>query len=378
MEINVHTIGRDSIGIQLFDHVYAYFQFLDRDNNYKTNSKIHIGPVRPIVPNSINILFASMLNNTIDDIDNYDLILLDNADEPLEVSTDIMYDLVNKHNHVYLVANAILSNGHYLCDRIIPTLVDGNNFCDYQSRPFYPQYYLDKTTDNRKNLIYINGTNRAHRWHMIDLLTQQVPELPIKNSLSEDMIIAELNDCFYESVEDSQFRDWVNNYYPISRNMPFSLYYDNSVSCGIDFKFGKVPPGYFTLDEYFEYKCVIYPEASWINHELCVTEKILKCFYANALPFPIAGAGVNFLYNQIGFYTAWNLLPADLQRYDQVLDHRDRYNLVCQSIKYLHNNPEVFATAQCKEYIKSNYLNGRTYKFALPGVTKFLEIVKKL
>jgi hypothetical protein len=375
MHLNIHIKGKTTIAVQMFDHLYAYSQQLNRHNNFTSEFEITFTEQKNIVPGAVNILLQYMPDSPITDLEDYDLVLLDNADEPLEVSTEIMRDLLQAYSHVYLIANTILDYQHPLYDRVIPTLYDGHNCNDYYRRPFYPQYYYNlNQTRREKNLVFVNGHNRAHRHHMMSLLMQHVPGLAIRSNITAD--ISETLDCFYESAEDSQFRDWVNDQYPVIRNQ-HSTYYDDSVVCGIDQKFGSIAPGYFPIDEYFEYKCIIFPETSWINHQLCLTEKILKCFFAGALPFPISGAGIHSMYKDLGFYTAWNLLPAELQIFDQMTDHQERYMLTCRAIKYLHNNPLMFQSEKFKQYIDHNRLHMYTHRFSLHGIKTFIKILEK-
>jgi hypothetical protein len=379
MHLNIHIKGKPTIAVQLFDHLYAYSQQLNQHKNFTSEFKITLTEKKNIVLGAVNILVQYMPNSPVTDLEEYDLVLLDNADEPLEVSTEIMYDLLHKlhtYPQVYLLANAVLSSDHPLHLQVIPTISDGGNFRDYHARPFYPQYYTDtSSTNNRKNLIYINGQNRANRHHMLSLLAQQIPDLEIKSNITPG-IISELNDCFYESSEDSQFREWVNTHYSITRNQKLT-YYDNSIMCGIDQKFGSIAPGYFAMKEYFDYCAVIFPDTAWINNELCITEKSLKCFYAKSLPWPVSGAGVNQLYNQMGFYTVWNLLPDKLQQYDNEKNHQTRYIQIAIAVKYVHDNPELLKSKLFDQYVDSNYIKLHTYKFALPGVKKLLKILEK-
>ena len=134
-------------------------------------------------------------------------------------------------------------------------------------------------------------------------------------------------------------------------------YYDLCPTIGIDGKFGKIAPGYFIMPEYFEYACVIFPESTWQNNELAITEKALKCFYTGSLPFPIGGANVNQLYNDIGFYTAWNLLPDNLKQFDQITDHVTRYQQAVVAVDWLNSNYAVFKSDQARSLINQNQYN---------------------
>ena len=115
--------------------------------------------------------------------------------------------------------------------------------------------------------------------------------------------------------------------------------------------------GYFVLPEYFEYRCVVFPESSWLNSEANLTEKTLKCFYAGAMPFPIGGANANQLINQIGYYTAWNLLPDNLKKFDSIKDHRKRYQGAINALKWLADHSEVFDSINSQQMLQENRIN---------------------
>jgi len=378
MNINVHLLnGIDSVGAQIFDHLYAYEQSIN--SNYTSNLQISFSNTKNLKKNAINILFAQLPRKKIEDASNYDLILLDNGDEPLIVSNQIVYETLVNNNHSYLIANSMLHSSHPLANRIIPTFNDCLLVHNYFHQPKYPQYYCQPTIQNRKNLFIINGACRAHRWHFISEILKCVPELEVKSTLTSKGVIHETKDCFFESPEDTNFKEWVNTNYPISRNSNASnSYYQKSIICGIDNKLGKIPPGYFMLDEYYNHNCIIFPETSWLNHELAITEKSIKCFLAKTFPLPLGGAFINQLYNTLGFYTAWNLLPPELQEYDSILDHNIRSKHIGLATKYLFDNPAVFETDQAKHYLDLNQVNMLLYKFNLPGAKHFLDILKKL
>ena len=182
-----------------------------------------------------------------------------------------------------------------------------------------------------------------------------IPELVDQSGYNCD--IQEVPDSQWETNEDEAYKIYVNNLYQqrkIHTQENWNQYYNNSIIVGVGHKFGSIPPGYFHLPLYYENSCVVFPETSWQNNELCITEKSLKCFYAQSLPFPISGANVNQLYNQVGFYTAWNLLPDELKVFDSVADHEVRQRGSINAIRWLHNNPEVFNSLKFIEYTRQN------------------------
>jgi hypothetical protein len=149
------------------------------------------------------------------------------------------------------------------------------------------------------------------------------------------------------------------------------------VKLGIDQKFGTIPVGFFHLPLYFENYCVVFPETTWQNNELCITEKAIKCFYSECLPLPVGGSKVNQLYNKIGFYTAWNLLPVELQEFDNTVDHKLRYLQLSHAVKWLSDNPLVFVSDQYKEMVQQNKINFLTCDCGHLTVTDFNNIITR-
>ena len=346
----------------LFDIYYAYKQYQNRNNSYQPDLDIKFLEMSSFYHASevdaINIGWYHM-PDCVDEIsyDKFDLILFDNDHHHLEVCTEAIYHSVNHHNNCYLVFGCYLPDDHAYKHKIIwhpQQFVDR----DYYTRPMYPQYFEKQNNRNptrNKKIIYINGHNRAHRQYFLDILDKHnLSNLEIKNSITSH--VSETKECFFQSKEDSDFLDHVMSIYPnAKRNEPDSVYYKNNISIGIDAKYGKTPPGYVLIDEYFEYSCVIFPETAWINNEIFITEKITKCFLAKTLPWPIGGANTNHLYNRLGFKTAYNLLPLEHQQFDSEIDHVKRTYLCVKAVQWLSENMHVLETDLAKSIVKHNY-----------------------
>jgi len=372
IKINIHSMApTDSVGLQIFDYMYAWLQSQSKDTNYRIDVQIKISHELDL--NCFNILYASMPDTLLGDLNKYQLVILDNADEQLEVSTGAIYDAFITYDHVYLLANSYLSKHHPLNGRVIPTIFDNWKFKQYNLMPSYPQYYDFKInpTANRQPLTFINGRNSAWRWHFRQCLSHYLPNIVVKSEMTENDKIVEIGESYFESPEDAEFRIWLNDKYialTLEKSMAHYLYHDHAVQCGIDNRYGIVPAGYFLIDEYFNHHVIMYPESSWLNDQLNITEKAIKCFYSRSFPAPLSGSGVNQLYNELGFYTAWNLLPSEHQSFDYNKNHHERYEQMAQAMKWLYDHPEVFETSQAKDMIESNFLHVLTWKSVMPGV----------
>jgi hypothetical protein len=361
----------DSVGLQIFDYVYAWLQSQSKNTNYCTDVQFKIS--HELDPDCFNILFASMPKSPLKDLNKYQLVILDNADEQLEVSTEVIYNAFKEHDHVYLLANSYLSKHHPLNGRIIPTIFDNWKFRHYNLMPSYPQYYDFEIVKNikRQPLAFINGRNSAWRWHFRQCLSRCLPDIVTKSEMTQDDMIVETGESYFEGTEDAVFRTWLDNEYvalSLEQASAHYLYHDQAVKCGIDNRYGIVPAGYFLIDEYFDHHVIMYPESSWLNDQLNITEKAVKCFYSRSFPAPLSGSRVNQLYNELGFYTAWNLLPPEHQAFDNNKNHSERYTQMAQAMKWLYDNPEVFETQQARDMIDSNFLHALTWKSVMPGL----------
>jgi hypothetical protein len=362
MKVHVYSTKQDYSFTTLFDIWYAYQQYLSRDNDYTPDLELSFfqlnSNTQELDKSAVNIGWYHM-PRSVDKIsaDKFDIVLFDNDHHGLEVCTQAIYDCVNQHDNCYMVFGSYLSNNHVYKNKIIYyplQFVDRDSF----TRPVYVQYFEKQHAKkiNRKNrMIYINGHNRAHRKYFMDKLTEaNLDQLDIKNEIQTT--ISETKESFFETVEDTAFREHVMTQYSHARrNGRDSQYYNKLVSMGINHKFGNKPPGYMLIDEYFTHSCVIFPETSWLNNQLFITEKIVKCFVAKAIPWPVGGANVNLLYNQLGFKTAWNLLPPELQIFDAELDHVKRTNLCLKAVEWIDQNMEILESDLAKTIVENNF-----------------------
>jgi hypothetical protein len=350
MKINI-TVHQGSIGLQVFDRYYAYRQSLNRNNQYLSDISINFTAPKS---DAINVAYSCMPQEQFCNPDDYDLILLENAGEPLEVATPYIATALNS-DKTYFMCGAFLEPTHPLIDKIIPYNHNIRLFHDSQTRGFYPQYYdraLNKL-DNKNGMCFINGANRSWRNYFIDQLQEYSNTISIRSSLTTR--IAETPDCQFEDTYDKTFREIVNTKY--QTYYIDNSYYDNGIKIGINSSHGSVPPGYFLLDEYYQHHCVIFPETAWINNQLFMTEKIFKCFVSKSIPFPIGGANIHRLYNQYGYQTAWNLLPVEHQAFDSILDHVDRYQQIIEAIQWLDQHNQVFLSETADNIREQNQNN---------------------
>lgn len=350
--IYVHQTGVD---LRIFDFLRSHLQFSH------SNIEINYAQDHSILNEADKkLLFSSMPRQLNQKLDHFDLILLSNADEPTLVATDCLIE--NLHlDKTRLIANAWLDTNHQLFHKVLPLNNDFLITRQYWTSAFFPQYHSHQATKNQKikHLMFVNGQNRSWRHHIIEEIKKQIPTMHCHSVLSS--VIHETNDAPWESPEDTAFREFVNNRYTIKRNVSWD-YYANStcikippITLGLPQGDCMIPPGYFILDYYYQYKCIVFPESNWKNYEVSPTEKIAKCFFTKTLPWPVGGAKINQLYNSLGFFTAWNLLPDPLRDFDQDSDHIERYQKMVLAIRWLDNHPSVLDSEACYQMLEKNY-----------------------
>lgn len=372
---------QDSIALQFFDYFYAYEQSLQSTNHYK--SRVEIKFNQPITRNYINILLIDFEHCfKYRDCSQYDYIFIDNRAESLETSSYMVLATMEENPRAYLLCGSQVHETHPWYDRILSYNTDLYLLRDCITRPFYPQHWHDASNLHRSGtMCFINGQNRAWRRFFIALLTEAVPDLKIRSRISAySNHSTKLRDCAFESDHDQTFKTWLNaNISSIDCDQQEKTdYYANSIPLGIDQKFGFMPPGYFWLDEYFQYKCIIYPEAAWINHQLFMTEKTFKCFAAKTIPWPIGGSHCHTMMNALGFGTARDLLPDELKKFDCMEDHHERYKAQSAAIAWANAHPEIWDSPAAAQIRSENFQKFYQNHVNLNSLTKMQDLIKAI
>lgn len=369
----------DTVSLQFFDYYYAYKQNQYPHSNYKPNIAIKFN--QRIDPKYINIALVSFRHcGKFFHQSEFDLILIENSGESLEVASVTVEMMLRTIPMVYFLCSTNLAKDHVLYDKIIEFNHCTQNFLDYIARPFYPQYWgIKDPLVKSKDICYIHGLNRTNREYFLRCLHQIVgTKLKIKNSIFTPGAVKKLIDCAFESQQDTEFRSWANENIVNCdyENQDNIEYYSSCPLVGIDKKFGQVAPGNFILDEYFQHQCVVYPESSWINNQMFLTEKTYKCLVTKTVPWPISGANFHALMNTFGFQTAMNLLPKELQIFDTIMDHRERYKHTCNAILWAAEHPEIWNSSEANAIKNNNFERMWNNKLSLVGIEKFDQLIK--
>lgn len=354
MDIRVYIETRqESVGGQFLDAWVAYRQA--KDPNY--HSRIIL--VKEPDQADIKILFDYFFYNTnTTDLEEFDMLLACNGGEPIRVGNPRLKQFLESNDKCKLICNSRQRRPDI--DRMLLWYPMDIVICkDFWLRPFYPQYHEHSTLRHlprAPTMIYVNGRKITWREYFIRCLQNACSDIPIHDKIGST--VAKTLDSQWESEADTTFRIFCNSQYKKAPDWDTTnTYYENSVQIGFNNQFGQVPPGYFILPLYYENCCVIFPETSWQNDDLCITEKSLKCFFAGSLPFPIGGRYLNQMYEELGFRTAWHLLPDLMKKFDDIEDHFQRYDHTVKAIRWLQSNKDIFLSPAYHEYTQQNQIS---------------------
>lgn len=349
MKIQVTVDRRDYLAIEVLDYLVGYWQY---QSDYTQTPNIAFGPPQS---DCYNILFLSMPETIPWDLDQFNLVLVDNTDEPFGRGTQAMYDIVEQVPHARLLCNAILPQNHAWQDRVISTCIMWEQHRRFYIESVYPaRYEVFTKNTNTKKIVYINGRNRTTREYWTRLIQGVAPQIPHHNVLHNGTC-SETSFCFRESAADTEFRIWVNQMYAndLHNNDPADQWPE--LPSGVEGRYGSTDFGDHFIDAFRQHRVIVYHESQWQNDQLSLNEKSLKCFMHRKWAFPVAGASTHRMYGQLGFVTAWQLLPPEHQEFDDIEDHRQRYQQQAQAVKWLYDNfPDVILTDRANQLLVDN------------------------
>lgn len=347
------------------DNVYAYWQHLGKD--YRSAHEIHIN--RSDLPHDRNVLITQDPEQLSPDrLSIYDVALYDNRMESFGVATTGLEQYIGI-DKVRMLTASKLHHGHPLNSKNIwyPFYIftkQGHAGTYFDSN--FPHCY--DLIDARKNtaskthgMIFVNGQNRSWRNFLLETISDVIPDLPIHNALTDHIIATD--DCGFESEADSKFRVWVNDLYR-DRLVYEQRYIPAPDIIGPDGKFGESHPGLRLIEAYKQFRCVIYPETSWQNNGMQITEKTVKCFVTHCVPWPIGGLHLHAQLEEVGFHTAWQLLPVSLQVFDSVEDHQERHRQMALAIRWLFENQHVLRGPRVRDLTTENFYNWHCFPAA--------------
>ena len=351
--IRVTTDKTDYVGLEIFDYLVAYSQW---HNDYNHIIDISLGDPEP---HAFNIAFVSMPQTDLLDLDHFDMVILDNADEAFGRGTEHLYQALFQHHNTYLACNSVLHPYHSqynkLHKRIITTMIHWNYHRRTYIDPVYaPSYEYNMSSPAAGSIIYINGRNRSWREYITQLLQQHASRVPHHNQIN-NAVVSETKFAWHEDQHDTAMRIWCNDYLvnnkhnsePPEQRWP-------ALPAGVASRFGTVQFYDRFFDAFRHNAVIVYPESTWQNNVLSLTEKSMRCFLHQRWAMPFGGANIHALFRSQGFETAWSLLPQRLQQFDQCLDHKQRWQQQALAIDWLAEHPEVFDSDRARNILLQN------------------------
>jgi hypothetical protein len=353
MKVRIQAPKRDLFGQDIFDYLIAEFQW---QHDYELTPDVAYGEPSA---DAFNILFISMPESQDWPVLDFDLVVLDNADEAFGRGTEAIYHMLDKHSNCVLACNSVLHPQHAahagIGTRIVNTMISWNYHRRYYIEPMYAcSLEFAMPTPVTGSMIYINGRNRSWREHIRRMLIQHVPRLTQHNEIQNN-VTSDTKFCWHEDEYDTAFRIQCNDLYtnrkhndhPPEQRWP-------QLPAGINGRFGHIHFYDRFFSSFRNHAVIVYPESTWQNNILSFTEKSLKCFMHGRWAMPFGGANLHALFESSGFHTARCLLPESLQQFDSILDHDQRYQAQCQALNWLLDNPDVFHSDHAQRVLVDN------------------------
>lgn len=375
--INVYSFSGDDYAAQLWEYYYAHkqhimypnppdisisFQKIDKNIDKKLFNVLHVQHVD-----------VSKLSDT--ECDLYDVIIVDNSIENLSVGNNESLTFIKNNDNVYFLVGSFVHSEYHLYDKCISLPRDWLNCRNWYTNPkVFVSYGVESSKARTNKMVFIGGALRSYRKFLIDELEHTGIDF-LQNSLKLECT----NDTINGDDFDQQFVDYCNEIYNVGgvTTSEINIFY-NVLRFGIPSKpAGQTSISYIVMPEYKEYKCVLYPESSFINHEVYPTEKTWKCVVSKTHWIMFAGKHSYQLMADMGIRSILELTPNGI-KFDSIDNHVSRFREMSKSIKYLNNNPEIFDTQEAHDILNTNYegfLTGN--KFIMPMITKLDEILEK-
>ena len=353
-QISITSDRQDYFGQEIFDLLVAEWQWR---SDYQHTPDIQFSAPQH---NTVNLLFLSMPDAVPSNIDDYDLVILDNADEAFGRGTEVMYEILYRYQHSYLACNSVLHHSHpryqQLNSRLITTMLHWNYHRRTYIEPmFAPSREYQSLLPLPGSMIYINGRNRSWRQYITGLLEKNVPRLAHHDQL-HNQSASETKFAWHEDSFDTDARIHFNDHYANNKlNLDPPEQRWPALPSGVNGRFGQVEfyDRFFT--EFRQHSVIVYPESTWQNNVVSLNEKSLRCFLHQRWAMPFGGCNMHALFRDLGFETAWCLLPKELAKFDQCQSHMERWQQQCVALNWLLDHPQVFQS----DFAQKTLLNNR-------------------
>jgi|15BtaG_2_1085339.scaffolds.fasta_scaffold00787_4 hypothetical protein len=381
--INIFTIDNleGDYCTQIWEYFYAYYQYQsypnDTDININFLSDKNFNEIN-FSNDALNIVHFSMndFKYTLRyDLNKFDVVIFDNMFEHLMVSDPDIIKYVLQHDNAYLSVGSYVSNEHHMFEKFIPFQMDIVNCRDWYTNPkVFSSYSFNHINDKKNNLIYIGAELRSWRKFIIDNLTKNininVHQVPQTVVCTRD---TNLGDSYTQN-----FIEYCNNKYQVTgvEEVENPLYKE-LIYGHKDRPAGKSLMSAWIIPEFINSKCVVYAESSFVNDEICLTEKTIKCIMTKTHWIFFAGSNAYKLLKEFGLRSVLELIPGGLE-FDCIKNPKERFKKQISLIKYLSEHPEIFDTPEAQNIVNSNYeifISGN--QFLTPLFDKLNDILLK-
>ena len=303
-------------------------------------------------PNEFNVLhvgFGAIQKLSPDVINTFNLIIIDNNVDHVQVHDDLIYKYITEYDNVYFLIGGFVTSKYSTSNKIVTYSADWIDCIQLYTDPLCFTRYSINITHKKDGIHFVGGALRSWRKYLIDRLPLGIQ---IHQSSNE---IAGTKHIIGGSKYDKPFIDMCNDLYDVDEHTTPSNELYEHITLGLEhLPAGGARLGYYALPEYETSQCVIFPEACFVNHHVFPTEKVWKCIASKTHWIMFSGSESYSIMKEYGIRSILELVPNGID-FDLIDNHQDRFDKQMDSIQYLVDNPSIFDTNDANIILDSNY-----------------------
>jgi len=351
MNINVYNLESPNIiATNIWKYFYATHQYRESPNKPKFNISFNDGTV--LTNDGVSILhvgFSAIKHITKEHINSYDVVIIDNNVDHVQVHDELIYRYITEYDHVYFLVGGFVSKEYDNSSKIITYPADWIDCIQLYTDPMCFTRYSINISGDKHGIVFIGGALRSWRKYIIDNLPQGIK---IHQKSSE---IAGTKHIIGGTKYDSPFIDMCNKTYGVCETItPNNEFYEH-ITLGLEhLPTGGVRLGYHALPMYSDAQCIVFPEACFVNHHVFPTEKVWKCVASKTHWVMFSGSESYSIMRDYGIRSILELTPFGIE-FDHIDDHAHRFETQMKSIQYLVDHQSIFETSDAKSILNDNY-----------------------
>jgi hypothetical protein len=351
MDIKIFNLDSPHI---IATNIWKYHYALSQKKSFPNKPSYNIEFVDGINPNLgdfsvLHVGFSAIGKLSTDIIDRFDVVIIDNNVDHVQVHDELIYKYITECSNVYFLVGGFVTEKYTNSNKVLTYPADWIDCIQLYSDPLCFTRYSINITHDKSGIHFVGGALRSWRKYLID-------RLPIGIEVHQTSdAIAGTKHIIGGTKYDKPFIDMCNDLYEVEEHTTPSNELYEHITLGLEhLPAGGARLGYYALPEYEVSKCVVFPEACFVNHHAFPTEKIWKCVASKTHWIMFSGSESYSILGKYGIRSILELTP-DGMDFDSIDDHQVRFDKQLNAIQYLVDNPSIFDSDDAMCILNSNY-----------------------